>query len=150
LMALRTYAFGAAALSASRIFQLAASFAAVPILTRILPPAEVGIVTLALAVTAIMLYLGDSGLARSLVRTDEADTQIWSSVFWATLIFSGVLSLILILLAWPAAIFFNQPRLVTMMMVLAILPLAQGAMAAPTAELTKNEKFLILAVSELA
>lgn len=148
-MALRTYAFGAAALSAARIFQLAASFAAVPVLTRMLPPSEFGVVALALAVTSFMLYLGDAGLAKSLVRTDAKDQNTWSSVYWATLLFTGLLSLILLVLAWPTAWFFNEPRLVAMMAALAVLPLAQGAMAAPTAELTKNEKFVTLAASEL-
>lgn len=147
-MALRTYAFGAAALSAARIFQLAASFAAVPVLTRLLPPSEFGLVALALAVTSFMLYMGDAGLAKSLVRTDVKDTEIWSSVFWATLLFTGALSLILLALAWPTAIFFGETRLVAMLVVLASLPLFQGVMAAPTAELTKRERFMTLAASE--
>ncbi len=147
-MALRKYAFGAAALSAARIFQLAASFAAVPVLTRLLPPSEFGLVALAMAVTSFMLYLGDAGLAKSLVRTDADDTHVWSSVFWATVLFSGVLSLLLVGLAYPTAIFYGENRLVPMLMVLATLPLFQGVMAAPTAELTKREKFVTLAISE--
>ena len=149
-MALRTYAFGAAALSAARIFQLAASFVAVPVLTRIMPPSEFGLVALAMAVTALMLYLGDTGLGKSLVRTDVKDREVWSSVFWATLLMTGVMSLLLLLLAWPTAIFYHEPRLTWIMVVLAVLPLAQGAMAVPTADLTKREKFVTLAVSEFA
>lgn len=147
-MALRTYAFGAAALSASRMFQLAASFAAVPVLTRLLPPSEFGIVALALAVTSFMLFLGDAGLAKSLVRTSVDDRATWSSVYWVSVLFSCILSLILLALAWPAAVFFQEPRLMAMMAALALLPVAQGAQTAPTAELTKHEKFLTLAISE--
>lgn len=149
-MALRTYAFGAAALSAARMFQLGASFVAVPILTRILPPTEFGVVALALAVTAFMLYLGDAGLAKSLVRTDVKDRQVWSSVFWATLVLTGGMSILLLLIAWPTALFYNEPRLTMIMVALSALPFVQGAMAVPTADLTKREKFVTLAVSEFA
>ena len=147
-MALRTYAYGAAALSAARIFQLAASFAAVPVLTRLLPPSEFGLVALAMAVTSFMLYMGDAGLAKSLVRTDVKDTDVWSSVFWATVLFTAALSVILLALAWPTAEFFNEIRLAPMLLALAVLPLIQGVMAAPTAALTKQENFFTLAVSE--
>lgn len=147
-MALRRYAFGAAALSASRVIQLAMSFVAVPFLARILPPSEFGLVALALALVAFMLYMGDAGLARSLVRTDAKDTLVWSSVFWATIAFTGALSLVLVALSFPAAHFFEQPRLLPIMIALSCLPLLQGVLAAPTADLTKREKFITLAASE--
>jgi len=126
------------------------SFVAVPFLTRILPPSEFGLVALALALVAFMLYMGDAGLAKSLVRTDAEDTLVWSSVFWATLAFTGLLSLLLVGLAYPAALFFEQPRLFPIMAALACLPLVQGLLAAPTAELTKREKFITLAAAEFA
>lgn len=147
-MALRKYAFGAAALSAARVFQLAASFAAVPVLTRILPPSDFGLVALALALVAITLYMADAGLSKSLVRTDTKETGIWSSAFWATLGFTGLMSLLILALAWPSAAFFNEPRLAPMMAALAVLPLIQGAQSIPNAELLQREKFITLAAAE--
>lgn len=149
-MALRTYGFGAAALAAARIFQLAASFAAVPVLTRILPPSEFGLVALAMAQVAITLFLADSGLSKSLVRTDTKDQTVWSSVFWATIVFTGALSLVLLALAWPSAMFFGEPRLAPVLAALACLPLISGAMSVPSAELLKREKFLIVATAEFS
>jgi PST family polysaccharide transporter len=149
-MALRTYAYGAAVLSAARIFQLAASFATVPVLTRLLSPSEFGVVALAMAQVAITLFMADAGLSKSLVRTDTKDVGVWSSVFWATIIFTGAMSLILLALAWPSAAFFGEPRLGPIMAALAALPLIAGALSIPSAELQKREKFFTMAAAEFS
>lgn len=149
-MALSRIAFGAATLSAARIFQLASSFVAIPFLARVLTPADFGLAALALSMVMFFTMIGDAGLGRSLVRIDASDTEAWSSAFWASVLIMLVLSALIFLLSWPAAAFFNEPRLTPIMMTLSLAPLLMGVAEIPAASLLQKEKFQWLAVAEFA
>ncbi|MEZ5962181.1 MAG: lipopolysaccharide biosynthesis protein [Hyphomonadaceae bacterium] len=149
-MALGRIAFGVATLSAARIFQLASSFVAVPFLARVLTPADFGLAALALSMVMFFTMIGDAGLGRSLVRIDASDTEAWSSAFWGSILLMLCLSGIFFLLSWPAATFFNEPRLVPIMMVLSLAPLLLGVTEIPAASLLQKEKFQWLAGAEFA
>jgi PST family polysaccharide transporter len=149
-VALRRIAFGAATLSAARVFQLASSFIAVPFLARMLSPTDFGLVAMAMSVVLFFTYVGDAGLGRSLVRTDATDTEAWSSAFWAIVLLTAGLGLIVLALAWPAAWFFNEPRLVPIMATLALAPVIMGWVDIPAASLLQKEKFQWLAAAEFS
>ncbi|MEZ5956367.1 MAG: lipopolysaccharide biosynthesis protein [Hyphomonadaceae bacterium] len=147
-MALKRIAFGVATLSAARIFQLASSFIAIPFLARMLTPADFGLAALALSMVMFFTMIGDAGLGRSLVRVDANDTEAWSSAFWGSILLMLGLSGIFFLLSWPAAAFFNELRLVPIMMVLSLAPLLMGVAEIPAASLLQKEKFQWLAGAE--
>lgn len=149
-MALKRIAFGAATLSAARVFQLASSFIAVPFLARMLTPTDFGLVAMAMSVVLFFTYVGDAGLGRSLVRVDATDRDAWSSAFWAIVLMTAGLGLIVLLLAWPAAAFFNEPRLVPIMATLALAPVIMGWVDIPAASLLQKEKFHWLAAAEFS
>jgi PST family polysaccharide transporter len=149
-VALKKIAFGVATLSAARVFQLASSFVAIPFLARMLTPVDFGLAALALSMVAFFALIADAGLGRSLVRVDADDTEAWSSAFWASIVLSAAFALIIFLLSWPAAAFFNEPRLVPIMMTLALAPLLMGLVEIPAASLLQKEKFQWLAGSEFA
>ncbi|MBK6703506.1 MAG: oligosaccharide flippase family protein [Caulobacteraceae bacterium] len=58
--------------------------------------------------------------------------------------------MLVFLLSWPAAAFFNEPRLVPIMMVLSLAPLLMGIAEIPAASLLQKEKFQWLAGAEFA
>jgi O-antigen/teichoic acid export membrane protein len=147
-VALSKIAFGVATLSAARIFQLASSFVAIPFLARVLTPTDFGLAALALSMVMFFTMIGDAGLGRSLVRVDASDKEAWSSAFWGVVLLTFVLSGLIFLLSWPAAAFFNEPRLVQIMMVLALAPLLMGLAEIPAAALLQKEKFQWLAGAE--
>lgn len=149
-MALKRIAFGAATLSAARVFQLASSFIAVPFLARMLTPTDFGLVAMAMSVVLFFTYLGDAGLGRSLVRIDATDTEAWSSAFWAIVMMTAGLGLIVLALAWPAAAFFGEPRLIPIMATLALAPAIMGWVDIPAASLLQKEKFQWLAAAEFS
>lgn len=149
-MALGRIAFGVATLSAARVFQLASSFVAIPFLARVLTPADFGLAALALSMVMFFTLIGDAGLGRSLVRVDASNSEAWSSAFWASMLLSLLLSAFIFLLSWPAAAFFNEPRLTQIMMVLALAPLLMGLAEIPAASLLQKEKFQWLAGAEFA
>ncbi|MGQ0533678.1 MAG: lipopolysaccharide biosynthesis protein, partial [Caulobacteraceae bacterium] len=149
-VSLRRTAFGVATLSAARVFQLASSFIAIPFLARMLTPPDFGLAALALSMVAFFALINDAGLGRSLVRVDERDTEAWSSAFWAAILLSSAFAVVIFLLSWPAAAFFNEPRLTPIMMTLALAPLLMGLVDIPAAALLQKEKFQWLAGAEFA
>ncbi|MCC6786341.1 MAG: oligosaccharide flippase family protein [Hyphomonadaceae bacterium] len=149
-MALKRIAFGVATLSAARVVQLASSFVAIPFLARMLTPVDFGLAALALSMVMFFTMIGDAGLGRSLVRVDANDTEAWSSAFWASVLLMTALSGLFFLISWPAAAFFNEPRLVPIMMVLSLAPLLMGLAEIPAASLLQKEKFQWLAGAEFA
>lgn len=149
-MALKRIAFGAAALSAARMFQLAASFLTVPFMARLLDPHEFGLVALGMAMVSLTLAFSDAGMSRSLIRISELDSDAWSSAHW---LISGAMiaiSLILFALAWPASIFFETPALMPVMMALALIPAVQGFLELPIASLIKRENLMPMAIADFA
>jgi PST family polysaccharide transporter len=148
-MALKKLAFDAAALSAARATQITLSFLALPLLARLLGPADFGLVALAMSFVLFTMTLSDAGIGLSLVRTPARDTVAWSSAFWMISAISGCLSLFLLAIAWPAAWLFNQPHLALLVAALAPLPLIQGMLSPPLADLQQREKFRQLALAEI-
>jgi PST family polysaccharide transporter len=147
-MALKKVALGAAALSASRIFQLAASFLTVPIMTRLLAPADYGLMAIAMAIVALTLYLSDSGMGRSLVRNSPDDVAAWSSAHWLVMVFTGGLTLLLAAAAYPTAWFFHEPRLTAVVLALSLMPLMHGFLEMPCNHLIQRERLWPIAAAE--
>lgn len=149
-MALRRIAFGAAALSAARVFQLGASFLTVPFMARLLEPHEFGLVAIAMAMVALTLSVSDAGLSRSLIRTDNLESDAWSTAHWLIIAGTALLSLLLALFSWPAALFFETPALLPILLALSIIPLMQGSLELPIAALIKRENLMPLAIADFA
>jgi len=110
-LALKNLAIGAAALSAARVTQTALTFLSLPILARLLAPAEFGLAALAMSFAFFTMAIADAGMGQSLVRTPASETNIWSSAFWMILALSTALACFLLAIASPAAWFFDQPDL---------------------------------------
>jgi O-antigen/teichoic acid export membrane protein len=149
-VALRRIAFGVATLSIARVFQLASSFVAIPFLARALTPTDFGLAALALSLAMFFTAIGDAGLGRSLMRIEKSDTEAWSSAFWAVVLIMLGLSALIFLLSWPAAAFFDEPRLAPIVMTLALAPLIMGFSEIPAAALLQRERFQWLAGAEFA
>lgn len=149
-MALRRIAFGAAALSAARVFQLGASFLTVPFMARLLEPAEFGLVAIAMAMVALTLTMSDAGLSRSLIRSNNIEGDAWSTAHWLIIAGTALLSLLLALFSWPAALFFETPALLPILLALSIIPLMQGFLELPVAALIKRENLMPLAIADFA
>jgi PST family polysaccharide transporter len=63
---------------------------------------------------------------------------------------SAAFALLIFLLSWPSAAFFDQPGLTPIMMALALAPLLMGLVEIPAAALLQKEKFQWLAGAEFA
>ena len=148
-MVFRKIAFSTAILSSVTIFRMLAQLLIIPFLSRILSPADYGLVAMAMPFVLFSMMFTDAGMGQSLLRGAAGKKDIWSTCFWLTIIL-GIVFFLLIMLAAPlAAFFFNEPRLRPLVTALAFVVLPQAATTIPEAYLRQNHKFGTLAGTEI-
>ncbi|WCT73227.1 oligosaccharide flippase family protein [Sphingomonas naphthae] len=115
------------------------------VLSRLLPPAELGLAAYVLALIAIVQMVADGSFAEWLLRLPERDPRAESTIFWLQLALAGVMSLGLLLVDLAGGFAFLGAEGTQIIAVLAIvIPL--GAMErVPTAILRRQHAFRALA-----
>ena len=97
------------------------------ILTRMLMPAAFGEMTLVITVIVGMAMLSDIGLEPSVIQSARGDEKTFLNTAWSLqAIRGGLLWLIALLLAWPAARFYGDPKLLYVLPVLALSTMISG------------------------
>lgn len=95
-------------------------FAASVIIARFfLAPAEVGLFTIAFSITGLLAALQDFGLTRYLVGKQDLSDEDVRSAFTLALMFGAFVFLCVAAIAWPAASFYGDDRLVPLLLVIA-------------------------------
>ena len=140
---------GTAMLSLVRILRLIAQFVAIPILSRLLSPAEYGLVAIAMPFALFAMMLADAGIGMSLVRTPASERVVWSTCFWLSTLIGGVLGVLMMVSAPLAAHLFHEPQLAPMVMVLSFVVIAQAVHLIPVAALQQAQRFRSIACVEV-
>lgn len=96
----RSAAAGTLWLTAQKWAIRLSGFLTIAILTRLISPADFGVVAAASAITPIVLLLADLGLSTYVVQVPELDTKTLSTAFWFS-VGTGI--------ALSAALFFAAP-----------------------------------------
>ncbi|MFA5143023.1 MAG: lipopolysaccharide biosynthesis protein [Candidatus Omnitrophota bacterium] len=96
----------------------AISFVGTAILARILSPKDFGLLGMATLITGIVQLFGNLGLGAALVYKKDVDDEYLSTAFWSSLLVSAGLVLVSIAVAPLAAIFFNEPTVKWIIIVL--------------------------------
>jgi len=133
------------ALLAARVFLIFSQLISLPILARLLALEDFAIVALAMIVPIFVNLVSDAGLGRSLIKSDVQDQQEWSSVFWLLAGVGLVLGVIVLALAPLAAWYFEQPRVLAVMMALSVLPLIQSLSTVYGSDLERDDRFGVIA-----
>ncbi|MFZ4542146.1 MAG: lipopolysaccharide biosynthesis protein [Rickettsiales bacterium] len=148
-MSVKKILFGTALLSAVRVFRLLSQFVAIPILSRLLSPAEYGLVALAMPFAVFAMLLADAGIGMSLVRTPASERRQWSTCFWLAIVMGAVLCAIVAGIAPIAAHVFNEPELTPIIITLSIVVLLQAIHLIPVAALQQAERFKSIALVDV-
>lgn len=142
-------AAGALALSAANVVRMGVQLAMLPILARLVGPAEYGLVALAVPFVLFCNLLADAGLSQALARRREVSVELESTVFWL----SGGLGLALALaaaaLAWPMAALMDQPRLAWLIVALSPILALSGFTAVSNARVIREGRFAVFAGGDL-
>lgn len=108
-------------------------FVTVPILARLLSPAEFGVVAVALTVVQFLAMIGGAGLTAALIMQHDADEETVHSVFWANLCMALLMSVCLYAWAAPLGSLMGADESTSLLQVMALLiPLQLAGDAAYT------------------
>lgn len=111
------------------------------ILFRILVPDDFGLIALATVVLGLAEVLAEFGFDQSLLRNKHAVRQDYD-VAWTLTFLRGVsCTVVLLLIANPAAHFLNEPRLVHIIYWLALVPLLDGVANIGIVDFSKELQF---------
>lgn len=111
------------------LFQLLAKFMdliATIILARLLLPEDFGLVAIAVAVLLITNSITELPVVDVLVQREELDHRDIDTAFTLTFLRGLLVAGVTASLAYPVAQFYTDDRLIPIMLVLALVPIAQG------------------------
>ena len=117
------------------------TFCAMLLLARWLGPEEFGLLGMISVFLAIGITLVDSGLSSSIIRTNNADDEDFSTVFYMNLAMSIFIYLILFFVAPYIALFYDQEILTNVIRVYCLIFVISAFSAIHLAILNKEMKF---------
>ena len=143
-------ASGVAWISLFQIARQLLQVASVSVLARRVPPSAYGLVAMAVVITALLETVRDAGTGTALVREREVSDDLAATVFWLTCGLGLVITLIVIVVSWPASHFFHEPKVATVLQFLSIGSLLGSIGVVPLAMLNREMAFRKVALAQTA
>jgi len=119
-------AVGAVWMVALKFIERGIGFVSTLVLARLLVPGDFGLVAMAMAVFAFVEIAGSFGFDLALLRKQDSPREAYDSAWTLQLIWGLIAAVLVLVLAWPAAAFFGDERIVPVMLVLALCAAGQG------------------------
>jgi len=118
------------------------------ILSRVLTPADFGLVALATSVIAVLQVVSDSGFSRALIQRKSLEEKDASTAFWTSLAIAVVLAGALALSAPLLASLLSSPTLAPILQVLSLALPISALSQVPVALLERDLDFKPLSVRQ--
>jgi lipopolysaccharide exporter len=122
----RSMAKGAAWMIAVRMFNRGVGAVSTLILARLLVPADFGLVAMATVLLQLLMAVSDFSVHVPLVQKESIDDEDMNSAWSLQFAVGAAQAACLALLAYPVAGFYDEPRLVEVVLVLAVIALLKG------------------------
>ena len=119
------------------------------LLARLLTPNDYGLIGMATPIIGFVQLFKDLGLSTATIQRDEINHQQVSTLFWINLLVSGLISLIFAALAPAVAWFYNEPRLLQIVLVLSSIFVFGGLSVQHQALLKRQMRFASIAKIEI-
>ena len=100
--------------------KIAGQLVSLAVLSRLLPPADYGVMAMAGVVTALAGMLRDMGTGAAIIQRKELTPELTSTVFWMIAALGAGLGLLLCLSSGVLGSFFHEPQLPGVLIALAI------------------------------
>lgn len=133
----------------AQVTRIALQTGSTVVLARLLLPEDYGLMGMVRAVTGFILLFRDLGLSAATVQKAEIDRAQVSTLFWINLAISLVLAVITIAIAPLIGRFYDEPRLVGMMTVLAGGYLFSGSSIQHRALIDRQMRYRTLAAIDI-
>jgi teichuronic acid exporter len=124
--------------TATRFVGQLAAWAMTLVTIRFLRPQDYGLMAITMTVTGFIASLGSVGIIDAVIQDRSASDQDLRSVFGLVLLLNGGCLVLLCVLAYPAAWFYGQPRLVALLQAASLLFVGTAFQAMPRAMLVKR------------
>jgi len=124
------------------------TFLSTIVLSRLLVPEEYGIVQMIVVFTGFINMLSSGGLSLLVIRSDY-NRLFHSTIYYISIIIGVLLACIVVLLAYPISLFYNEPLLLWPTIVMSSSFILRSFITVPSGILMKELKFNILGKIEL-
>ncbi len=121
----------------TRVFDLATML----VLARLLLPSDFGLVAIASTLVTIVEAASEIPVAQALVRLPTITAAQYHTAFTLSALRAGLIIVVLVIAAWPFALFYGDLRLVPLVCVLGIAPASRGLVSPRLAEFQKRMNF---------
>ena len=111
------------------------------VLTRLLRPADFGLVAIAMGVVTMLEAVFELPLNQALLRLPVVTRAHYDTAFTLSLLRGLVLSAVLIALSWPFAFVYGDRRLIPLVCLLSLAPVGRGLLSPRLAEFQKQMSF---------
>src|SRR5262249_59631260 len=105
---------------AAQVVKFALTLGGAMVLGRLLAPADFGLVGMVGAFTSFLNMFTDLGLSAATVQAQNLTEEQSTNLFWINLCLSGLMGCVTAVLAPGIALFYHDPRLVSISLVLAL------------------------------
>lgn len=120
-----------------------------PILARVLTPADFGLVGMAMAFVAFFTMFNDLGISAALVRAKDPSRAFWSTAFWTNFVLGCGLTIGVFYAAPWIAGFYGEPQVEPLVEALSAVLFMHCIMLVPMAWLQRNFRFRTIALIDL-
>lgn len=139
---------GALAVGVVQIVKFAIQFASAIVLSRLLQPADFGVVAMVAPLLAFIGLFQDLGLAQATIQRAELTHSQASALFWINFAAATLCALAVLALAPAAAAFYAAPELERLAAAYALLVAVNGLAAQHAALLNREMMFKALAIAD--
>lgn len=140
---------GALATVGGQLSRMLLQIGSVIVLSRLLTPGDYGLIAMVLAVIGVGEILRDMGLSPAAIQAETLSKGMRSNLFWVNAGLGLVLSLVCAGAAPLIALFYDRPALVAITLAFAPTFLLSGLGTQYRADLTRNMRFNVLALSDV-
>lgn len=149
-MSIESRAFkGASWLALFKLISQVFSWVITVLVARILSPGDYGLMEMATIITGYAAIFNELGLGSAIIQKPEIKKQELSSVFWFSLGFSMVLAVFSLVVAYPTAAIFNEPRVIPITQSTSLLFILTGLQIVPLALMKKDLDFKKIGLIDL-
>jgi O-antigen/teichoic acid export membrane protein len=96
------------------------------ILARLLVPADFGLVAMATSLIALLELFSAFGLDTALIQRADATPAHFNSAWTLNVFAASAIAAMMLLLSWPAALFYREPRVTAVICAFGLAALIQG------------------------
>ncbi|WJV40598.1 lipopolysaccharide biosynthesis protein [Raoultella terrigena] len=134
----------------SQSFKILAQLVNVVYLAKIIPPAEYGIMAMAMVIINLGTLLRDLGTSAAIIQRKELTDKLVNTVFWLNVVMGVGLFIIVILSSTVISNIYHQPKLFYVLIMLSVVFPLSSCASAHLALLERESKFRKISIIEVS